>query len=445
MYIGPEEFERRWNNLMEEFGLVDHKWLSKMYSIRSSWIPAFFIDSPLCGLMRTTSRSESENSFFSHFTSRGATLVKFMICYDSAMEQQRYKQERLDHQSIDSFPTLLTPLAIEVHAARVYTRSLFVRVQKEIIAGSWLCSIKAKSSDELCDICIIKEEIVIPVSMPDPDKINKAEDSDDDVEEINLYEKSSREYKVHDCYNIFHFSEHFSNISHVLTFCYLFCLMKVVHNTSDDSVVCCCQLFVRCGILCRHVFCVFKNCNVQKIPNQYLLRRWTRDLIPPDIRRKKNRYGEKNENVSNLVVQATSLVDDCCQILRNDESRLSGFVDKLKALKSEFEADVPSLPRTKVSDVVQEFMGIQKPDQLSVKNPSVTKKKGDKNKVNKDRIKGGREQSFKENKKRKPAGCGICGLSDHNRRTCPNKEKVAALYGGAAGGSSSSGGCGDAA
>ena len=57
MYIGPEEFERRWNNLMEEFGLVDHKWLSKMYSIRSSWIPAFFIDSPLCGLMRTASRS----------------------------------------------------------------------------------------------------------------------------------------------------------------------------------------------------------------------------------------------------------------------------------------------------------------------------------------------------------------------------------------------------
>ncbi|GJY70702.1 hypothetical protein Tco_0474405 [Tanacetum coccineum] len=31
-------------------------WLSKMYRLRSSWIPAFFVDSPLCGLMRTTSR-----------------------------------------------------------------------------------------------------------------------------------------------------------------------------------------------------------------------------------------------------------------------------------------------------------------------------------------------------------------------------------------------------
>ena len=42
MYIGLEEFEDKWNKLMEEFGLVNHKWLSKMYRIRSSWIPAFF-------------------------------------------------------------------------------------------------------------------------------------------------------------------------------------------------------------------------------------------------------------------------------------------------------------------------------------------------------------------------------------------------------------------
>ncbi|PWA95515.1 FAR1 DNA binding domain, Zinc finger, SWIM-type, MULE transposase domain, FHY3/FAR1 family [Artemisia annua] len=208
------------------------------------------------------------------------------------MEKQRYKQERLDHQSFDSFPVLLTPLAIEVHAARLYTRSLFIRIQKEIIAGSWLCSIKSKISEEGSDISIISEELIIPDSMPDATEINKAEDSDDEVEEIDLYKKSTREYKV-------------------------------LHNRSDDSVVCCCQLFVRCGILCRHVFCVFKNFNVQKILHQYLLKRWTRDLIPPGLRRKKNRYGEKNENISNLFVQATSLVDDCCQILRNDEPKLS--------------------------------------------------------------------------------------------------------------------------
>ncbi|GJT76427.1 FAR1-related sequence 5-like protein [Tanacetum coccineum] len=165
MFIGPEEFEDRWNKLMEEFNLVNHKWLSKMYRLRSSWVPAFFVDSPLCGLMRTTSRSESENSFFSYFTSSGSTLVKFMLCYESAMERQRYTQEKLDHQSFDSFPALLTPLPIEVHAANVYTRSLFIRVQKEIVAGSWLCSITGMSLDEGCTVCIIDEEKIKPVGL----------------------------------------------------------------------------------------------------------------------------------------------------------------------------------------------------------------------------------------------------------------------------------------
>ncbi|GKB67838.1 FAR1-related sequence 5-like protein, partial [Tanacetum coccineum] len=87
-----------------------------MYCLISSWVPAFFVDSSLCGLMRTTSRSKSENSFFLCFTSSGSTLVKFMLCYESTMERQRHTQEKLDHQSFDSFLALLTPLPIEQHA-----------------------------------------------------------------------------------------------------------------------------------------------------------------------------------------------------------------------------------------------------------------------------------------------------------------------------------------
>lgn len=195
MYIGPEEFELRWNDLMVEFDLQNHKWLTKMYRIRSSWIPAFFVDSPLCGLMRTTSRSESENSFFSHFTSPTSTLVKFMVLYESAMEKQRYIQERLDHNSIDSFPALLTPLAIEVHAARVYTRKLFVLVQKEIIAGSWLCSIMSKTCDELCEVSVIAEEKLVPGTIPEV--VDEDSTSENVEEELNLYQKEIRRYKVH--------------------------------------------------------------------------------------------------------------------------------------------------------------------------------------------------------------------------------------------------------
>nr|GEW78497.1 hypothetical protein [Tanacetum cinerariifolium]GEW84671.1 hypothetical protein [Tanacetum cinerariifolium] len=98
-------------------------------SIKEFGIPTYFIDSPLYGLMRTTLRSESENSFFKSLISSEATLVSFMMSYESAMERQRYRQEALDFKTIEEAPKCETKLAIELHAARVYTRTIFLLVQ----------------------------------------------------------------------------------------------------------------------------------------------------------------------------------------------------------------------------------------------------------------------------------------------------------------------------
>ncbi|GKC03713.1 FAR1-related sequence 5-like protein [Tanacetum coccineum] len=83
------EFEEKLSKLIEDFGLQNHKWMTKMFNLREMWLPAYFIDSPLFGLMRTTSISESENAFFKSFTNHGSTLVNFMMCFESAMERQR--------------------------------------------------------------------------------------------------------------------------------------------------------------------------------------------------------------------------------------------------------------------------------------------------------------------------------------------------------------------
>ncbi|XP_074278296.1 protein FAR1-RELATED SEQUENCE 5-like [Silene latifolia] len=58
------EFEERWTAIVEAHGLSDNEWLQEKYGIRQFWIPAYFHDLFLGGLMRTTSRSESENHFF---------------------------------------------------------------------------------------------------------------------------------------------------------------------------------------------------------------------------------------------------------------------------------------------------------------------------------------------------------------------------------------------
>ncbi|KAJ9538647.1 LOW QUALITY PROTEIN: hypothetical protein OSB04_031380, partial [Centaurea solstitialis] len=39
--LDPSEFESRWKDMMEEFGLVGDSWFKLMFKIRKSWIPAY--------------------------------------------------------------------------------------------------------------------------------------------------------------------------------------------------------------------------------------------------------------------------------------------------------------------------------------------------------------------------------------------------------------------
>ncbi|PWA80805.1 protein FAR1-RELATED SEQUENCE 5 [Artemisia annua] len=167
-------------------------------------------------------------------------------------------------------------------------------------------------------------------------------------------------------------------------------LYKVLRNIEDGSVVCSCQLFVRVRILCRHIFCVFKNAGIE------------------------------NEIVENYASEATSIVDYCVHMLSKDEPRLSAFVEKLKLLKIDVEADCPNPPSKEKLDNLKELVGVPKPAEKTVNNPSLGNLKGRK----KLRIKGGKEQALEKNKKNKNAG-SLCGETDgHNRRTCPKKYAV---------------------
>ena len=156
----------------------------------------------------------------------------------------------------------------------------------------------------------------------------------------------------------------------------LFCFDKVLRTIEDGSVVCSCRHFARYGLLCRHVFCVFKNRDIDVIPNQYVLRRWTRDIIPPGLRRKRNRYGERNVEIETLTNEATRLVDDCLFRLSNNVGMMGNFVEKLKKLKKEVEADVPIPPSGKTGDVIAEHFAISKPEEQTVNNPTRVTNKG---------------------------------------------------------------------
>ena len=148
----PSTFETRWQLLMEEYGLQDHDWLKDMYSIRDQWVPAYFRDIPMCCLMKTTSRCESSNSSFKVNSSSANTLVQFMLCYETRIDNQRYRQRVAEFKTSSSVFMDTTDLAIEKHAFELYTHAIFTEVRKEIYKGKLFCYIV--NTEDCDDVCV---------------------------------------------------------------------------------------------------------------------------------------------------------------------------------------------------------------------------------------------------------------------------------------------------
>ncbi|KAM3370701.1 hypothetical protein ACQJBY_018190 [Aegilops geniculata] len=143
----PTEFEERWKEIMSEYGLEDDEWFSKRFNLRESWIPAYFKEIALSGLMRTTSRSESANSFFSRIIGYKHALVEFWLRFDTALEEQRHKELQEDHVSLHTMPVLKTSWAIEKHGSEVFTHEIFQDFQHELLADRDRCLVEMVAHD----------------------------------------------------------------------------------------------------------------------------------------------------------------------------------------------------------------------------------------------------------------------------------------------------------
>ncbi|XP_021737183.1 protein FAR1-RELATED SEQUENCE 5-like [Chenopodium quinoa] len=115
--IEAPEFEEKWNNVLVEFKLQDHDWLNLMFEMRAMWIPAYFRDVFMGGIMRTTSRSESENNFFTSVVNPHVFLVEFFMRYETTLDAQRHCQAENDNESQEKFPQCKTELLIERHGS----------------------------------------------------------------------------------------------------------------------------------------------------------------------------------------------------------------------------------------------------------------------------------------------------------------------------------------
>ncbi|XP_022007403.1 uncharacterized protein LOC110906602 [Helianthus annuus] len=241
-----------------------------------------------------------------------------------------------------------TDLAIEEHVFAIYTNAVFTQVQKEIIKGKFLCYITNQTESSNSSLLIDVTHL---------DKRN--------------------------------------NITNVY---------QVMYNTVDQSASCSCRNFTRIGYLCRHVFCVYRLKNVERIPPQYINDRWRRDALPKQVFSISSRYGVNPHAPSIMRNEILDLVTECVDVARTDEDSLAKLVDQ----HMDFKINV-----------------LSKQPLFEVANPEVARNKGCGTHT---RISGpGEKAKAKPPKRPKQLRlCKRCGLyvDDHDSRNCV---KVAAM------------------
>ncbi|XP_024964572.1 protein FAR1-RELATED SEQUENCE 5-like [Cynara cardunculus var. scolymus] len=350
---------------MDLYGLRGDSWFDELYEIRESWIPAYYKDYHMSGLMKTTSRSESINAFFNVYAYFWHDLVIFLRSFDNAIESQRTTHGSLEVTTKCTIPRLVSPCKLEAHAAEVYTRMIFFEVQKELRKAVWLCGW----------------------------------DGFTDVGETQVYTIT-----------------HKNRASKITT------KYTVVKNKIEDSYDCSCNYFVRNGILCRHALKVMLNDGVDRIPDMYILHRWRRDLVPMEWLPVRFRYGEVDADKERLMSVAYSYFERILGRVRNEKHILSKFVDQLQEWDTKIDNELPIQSHAQeTTSSIKEFLRVSQPENIDVLPPTDIRNKGC---GTGKRLISAAEKAISNGKKQKRK-CRLClQMSTHDSRNCPKRDST---------------------
>ncbi|XP_024155754.1 protein FAR1-RELATED SEQUENCE 5-like [Rosa chinensis] len=349
-----EEFDSRWIEIIEKSGLSDNKWLESIYEIRSSWIPAY-VNHVFSAGMSSSQRAESQHSFFKNYVSKWNSLVEFMVQFKRGLLHQRHYELEEDHINIDEKAKTVMSLDIEDHMGKVYTRKLFYEVQ-----------------EQLRESFKYKLELVF--------------------ENVTQEQFKVRRKNIDTCKSC-----------------------ELTYEKKSDFASCSCRMFDSQGFPCRHVLAyLIKIQDVDKLPIQYILKRWTKaarhrvvlDCNGMEIKDNKALLARRTK----LFQHATYAID---KVMVSDEATklfmeaLDAFLENIKPLISNEGGQTAVDLETETNNATIRHI-FNEPHQVRAKGCGTRLKKGkEKRKVKVNASQG-----------RQCHGCGLFGQS-HDKRNCP--------------------------
>ena len=353
-----QDFEDKWQRILDKFGLHENEWLQSLYSIKSSWIPIFNRSIFFAG-MNTTQRSESINSFFDGFVTSGTTLKEFVEKYNQAVDARYESFKKQDFESRHKERRLTLNMSLEEHAAKVYTRALFTKFS-DVFSHSFPLS---------------KEKL------------------ENDGEWVT--------------YQVFNRKE----TDHSAT-------MKM--KLENKEARCSCQYFEFMGIPCEHILAIFLVENVEQIPEHMILKRWRKE--GNDIICTNNDIchfdGEGLLRGFDIRSRFSKLIDLADRSTEADKFACDGLDSLIESLEK-FPRPDDSIG---LKDFDLQYLSSQTEESsmMRLKDPNISQTKGRKreshNMSQVRRIHSGIEEASKNTNI-----CGNCKKRGHNKRTCTEK------------------------
>ncbi|GER55774.1 FAR1-related protein, partial [Striga asiatica] len=231
---------------------------------------------------------------------------------------QKHAQEKMNSGDEMCVPQLRRPLLFERHASNVYTLKIFEEKQNDIVAACFECRILTLVDDP--DHCF---------------------------------------YEIEDV---------------------TYGACEVVYDKSQNTATCSCKKFVRVGLLCCHVFYVFKDLNLQSIPEKYLVPRWTKYASLKPIFEVHGQIIDQCamiEERKSIMNQLFSEFCSCIGLVEGNNDFMTSLLHSLKNQRHIFTSGVDqSSATTSKKKLFEDYYGGSVPQKVQVLPPLPIKTKG---------------------------------------------------------------------
>ncbi|KAJ1694801.1 hypothetical protein LUZ63_011499 [Rhynchospora breviuscula] len=195
-------------------------WLEGTYKIKEKWAQCYMKNAYTLE-MRSNQTVESFNRYLNREQLKAdSDIVEFLKNFEKRVAKRRQKEIEAEFDLRRNLPRMKMKTRILLQASRVYTPKVFDIFQNEYEVYT-AAYVKPPTEDQP-----INEHII---AITDLDK----------------------DESLHKCF-------------------------RVLWDPAEQMISCSCKKFESCGILCGHGLKVLDVMNIQLLPEQYILRRWTR-------------------------------------------------------------------------------------------------------------------------------------------------------------------------